>query len=285
MTPFALFALACIGIGSGSDHIVAGDLASAMPEFKDAPPDRSLALAPAPGVQRVFRIPELQRLAAMLNVTVAPENELCFERRLAPLDPVRLLAAMQRELPQARIEIIEHSRFQAPDGEIQFPISGLRQTPAAGFWSGAVRYAGARKFAIWARVKVTVAAARVVAAEPLKAGREISASQLRIEMRDEFPSAASHAASIDQLAGRVSRRNVKAGETILTQWTEAVKDVARGDKVRVEVRSGGAVLEFEGKAETAGFAGQTIVILNPASKKRFQARVEGRGRAVVKGIL
>jgi hypothetical protein len=58
-------------------------------------------------------------------------------------------------------------------------------------------------------------------------------------------------------------------------------DVNRGEMVHVEVRSGAAVVAFDAEAQSSGAAGQTITLLNPISKRRFPARVEGRGRASV----
>jgi len=63
MIHLAAFALAaCLAVGAGSDQVLAGDLAAAFPEWRAVPPETPLALAPAPGVQRVFRLPELRRL-------------------------------------------------------------------------------------------------------------------------------------------------------------------------------------------------------------------------------
>jgi flagella basal body P-ring formation protein FlgA len=55
----------------------------------------------------------------------------------------------------------------------------------------------------------------------------------------------------------------------------------RGETVHVEVRNGAARLELDGIAETSGSVGQFIPILNSSSKKRFRARVEGKGRVSV----
>jgi hypothetical protein len=59
------------------------------------------------------------------------------------------------------------------------------------------------------------------------------------------------------------------------------QDVARGDMVRVEVRSGAARISFDAVAQASGAAGQTIPLLNPISKRRFSARIEGKGKASV----
>src|SRR5258708_11128312 len=120
---------ACLVVGAASDQVLAGDLAAAAPEWSAIPPETPLALAPAPGVQRVFRLPELRRLALRWNLTSPPERELCVTRPVAVPDPALLLAAMHAQLPAAQIEILEYSRLAAPQGELEFPLSGLRQSP------------------------------------------------------------------------------------------------------------------------------------------------------------
>src|SRR5438477_526330 len=176
MMPFAAFALAgCLAVPAGSDQISAGDLAAAFPAWGSIAPTAALALAPAPGAQRVLHIPEL---------------------------------------------------------------------------------------------------------------RALDAAQLRLEMRDEFPGAGSFAASIDQVAGRVPRRAIAAGTPLRIEWLAAPKEVTRGETVKVEVVMGGARLELEAQAEASGAIGDTIPVLNPVSKKRFSARVDGKGKvSVTKGIL
>jgi hypothetical protein len=58
-------------------------------------------------------------------------------------------------------------------------------------------------------------------------------------------------------------------------------DVHRGERVSVEVTSGAAVLRLQADAESAGRAGDAVLIRNPESGKIFQARVEGKGKVVV----
>jgi hypothetical protein len=57
--------------------------------------------------------------------------------------------------------------------------------------------------------------------------------------------------------------------------------VGRGDTVRVEVRSGGVLLAFDAAAESSGRAGEAVIVKNPANSRRFQARVEGKGKVSV----
>ena len=285
MMSLAAFALAgCLAVGSGSDHILAKDLAPAFPALADVAPETPLALAPFPGVPRIFRVPELRSMSARLNAAPAPENEICIQRPVAVLDSTRILKAMQRELPAARIEILEFSRQPAPEGPLEFPVTGLRQGTASGYWNGSVRYGVNHRFPVWAKVKVLVMAARVVAAAEVKPGRALEAGELRLEMREEAPAADALATSIEEVAGRVARRLIPAGTAIRLSWLESPKDIVRGETVKVEVTNGGAHLEFEARAEASGSTGDTIPVLNPLSKKCFRARVEGKGRVSVKSL-
>src|SRR5258708_40294025 len=196
--PLAAFGMSDgVGVAEWADRILAGDLAEAFPEWAKVPPETPLALAPAPGVQRVFRLPELRRLAQLWNVVPSPEQELCVTRPVQVSTSARLLAAMQKELPAAHIEILDFSRQPAPDGELVFPSAGLRQGPDGGYWNGYVKYAGNRHFTLWARVRVVIARPRVVAAADLKPGIVLDAVQLRTETREEIP-AAGYAATVDE---------------------------------------------------------------------------------------
>ena len=281
MIALAAVAWGCLAVSAGSDRILAGDLASAFPALENIAADTPIALAPAPGVQRVFHAAELRRLAARFNLPEAPTADICVERPAASLDPARLLAAMQKTLPQAKVEILEFSRQAAPAGEIEFPAGGLRTGLNGSLWAGYVRYAGNRRFAIWARVKASVAVERVVAVEDLRAGRAIAASQLKVETREEFPGAAPLACSIEAVVGKSPRLAVRAGTAIRADLLDQPKEVVRGETVEVEVRNGGARLDLEAQAEGSGALGETIPVRNPTSHKRFLARVEGKGRVSV----
>jgi flagella basal body P-ring formation protein FlgA len=188
---------------------------------------------------------------------------------------------MQKELPQATIEILEFSRQPVPEGEIEFPVRQLRRGAGGALWLGCVHYGGNRRFTIWAKVKVLVAVERVVAVGDLPSGQPIQAAQLMAQTRQEYPSSESFAQSIDQVAGKWPRLPIRAGTDIRTDLLETPRDIMRGDTVRVEVREGGAHLELEATAEASGAFGEVIPVLNPVSKKRFPARVEGKGRVSV----
>jgi flagella basal body P-ring formation protein FlgA len=290
MIPLAAFALSgCLAMGTARDQVVAGDLAAGYPEWAAVPAETPLGLAPAPGVQRVFRVLELRRLAERWSLSTVPDREICVTRPVAVLTAARLLAAMQnavlKDMPAAHIELFDFSRQPAPEGELVFPVSGLRQGPAGGYWSGYVAYGGSHRFTLWARVKVIVASARVVAVEDLKPSVALGSPQIRVETREEVPTAGLVSA-VEQVFGKVLRRPVARGTALRAEWLEPAKVVLRGETVRVEAVRGGARLELECVAEGSGAIGEIVPILNPVSQRRFPARVESRGRVVVtKGSL
>jgi|SRR5579871_1105064 len=59
-------------------------------------------------------------------------------------------------------------------------------------------------------------------------------------------------------------------------------DVQRGDKVGVKVMSGSVLLTFEAEAMSSAHIGESVIVLNPESGRRFVARVEDKGKVVVK---
>jgi flagella basal body P-ring formation protein FlgA len=281
MTPLAAFAITgCLAIGQAEDEVRLRDIAPAFDTVEGASAGTFIALAPAPGVARRFEIAELRRLALRLGLS-EPRREICVERPVSPLDPARILAAMQAQLPAARIELLDYSRLLVPGGALEFPVSGLRQAGAAAIWSGAVSYGGRHRLPIWARVDVRVSAARVVAEQDLPAGKAIDSGALRLETRDEFPSGGAFSSRLEEVAGRLPRRFVRAGTAIESAWLETPRAVARGETVEVEVREGGARLRFSAQALASGAVGRTIPVLNPASNKRFIGRVEAAGRVAV----
>jgi flagella basal body P-ring formation protein FlgA len=287
MMPLAELILAgCLAVNPGSDWVVARDLTPGFPGLAAVNPETPLAPAPLAGAQRVFRVAELRRLALGLKVEASPEQDICVERKTSPLDPAKALEVLRRQLPQARIEIVEYSREPVPEGDLEFPLAGLRGTPADGFWSGWVRYAGGRRFPVWAKVKAVVSETRVVAAGALVPGRPIEAGQLRLETGEYFPQPGAMAASIEEVAGQVARVAVARGVAIRRQWLDPPREIARSDAVLVEAQVGRARVKVECVAEGPGSTGQFIPVRNPVSGKRFTARVEGKGRASVgKGDL
>jgi flagella basal body P-ring formation protein FlgA len=271
-----------------SEMILARELAPADAAFAALPPETSFGYAPVPGSRRILRAPELIRLAAPHELPLTPGAEVCVVRSLEPLSKERLIASMRASLtdPEARLEVVESSGFGVPRGELRFPLSGLRSPPLRTpdqpvLWKGYVEYAGRRRYPIWARVRIRVSTVRVVARQNLLAGQVVEQGQLALETGEGFPTREVSARSIDQVAGRILRRGVRAGSEVPLALLQEAKEVERGDKVRIEAASGRATVAITGRAESSGSHGDTVVVRNLGSGKSFKARVEGKGAVVV----
>jgi flagella basal body P-ring formation protein FlgA len=268
---------ACLPVSG--DRIMAGDMARAVPAFAGMAPELALGFAPAPGSRRTYGAAELARLARRYGLAVEPGMEACFVRPVEALTRGRVAAALGAALPAARIEVVEFSRQPVPPGELRFPVSGL-QAPGTGsvlLWRGAVCAAGQDDFPVWAKVRVQVSGKRAVATEALAPGRPIGRGQVREESYEGPPGLP----NLSETVGWVARRPIPAGAAIERKWLDAPADVVRGERVRLEIRSGGAWVILDGQAQSSGRRGEVIGIRNPANGKILRATVADRGRAVI----
>jgi len=282
MMPFAALALAnCLAVNGDSGQILAGDLAAVVPGLAVSAPATPVALAPAPGVTRVFRVPELRRMAARFGWNWQPDGDICVTRPVSPPDAAQFLAAMRQAMPQAEITILDYDRQPAPAGRLEFPANGLHPGPHGALWMGSVRYAGTYRFPVWARVKIVVPVTRVIAAADLAPGRAIAADAVRVETRLENPPPGPVLVSAGEAIGKWPRTLIRAGTPIDAAMLANPRVVDRGDSVTVEVFDGAAHLELSAVADGSGAVGDNIAVLNPDSHRRFMARVEAKGRVSV----
>jgi flagella basal body P-ring formation protein FlgA len=315
-----LAALAATCIAIEGDRIRAADLAAAVPAFAALAPEETLGYAPAPGSRRMLSARELGRIAGRYGIALPAAPGLCVERAMERLTEERVLAALRTATgnPEARIELVEFSRYPVPRGDLEFTRAGyaavgqglaLRQPrkPPSGaespaqperlphksdssrgavsalpvVWRGKLKYAGNRSVPVWARVRIAVSGTRLVAAEDLPAGRPIQASQLRMEAAELPLFSNPGLLSAEEAAGRAPRRTIRAGAPVPADILEAPHEIERGEMVSVEVTSGAAQLSLKAKAETAGRKGDLVMLRNPDSGRRFQGRVEGQGKVTI----
>ena len=271
----------CVAVEAGRERILGRDFASVWPVLSEAAPLASIAPAPGPGMRRMFRPAELQRIAARFRIEPR-ETGLCFERPVAPLDAGQLLRSLERALPEARIVLSDYSRVLVPAGELDFRRGDIRQEGDSVLWTGRLRYAGQRSIPVWARVTLRVTASRVVSAVPLAQGIQIRESSLRMELREDCAGNGDYARSIGEIVGRRSRRSIAAGVALRKVWFEPRRTIERGDRIEVEAEAGAAHLTLEAEAEGSGDPGQSIPVRNLSTGRRFRAQVAGQGRAAVK---
>jgi flagella basal body P-ring formation protein FlgA len=276
----------CVKVGA--ERIEARQLVSVDPLFAALPAETLIAYAPFPGQQRIVAADELRQLARDYNITAAPAHTICFEWELTPLAKSAVEAAMRAglRLPRANVEIVALNATPMPPGELVFPPATLTLPSPANpdqpvLWSGYVVYAGKRRIDTWAKVRLQAETTRLVATEPLRPGALVRADQLRAEPYSGFPVPGVAGLRLEDVVGRGVVRLVAPGTVISSNLLVSVKEVVRGDWVKVEVRSGAARLDFEGIAESNGAMGEMVAVKNTASGKSFRAQVVQRGRVLV----
>jgi flagella basal body P-ring formation protein FlgA len=272
------------------DHepINAHDLASAFPAFARVFADTPIIPAPMVGVRRTLRSFEVRALAKNHSVEIGDTQDVCFEWAMEPIDRGRLLDAMQKSLPypEAQIDILETSMYEIPRGRMEFryedlgvPANPEKRSPA--IWRGNVIYGDGHRFAIWARVMMSVKLPRMIAKETIQRGQPILPESIRVEYSNVFPAPGDVARNMDEIVGQIPVRTIPAGKEVHLGQVGPPPDVTRGDPVDVEVRSGATRIALRARSESDGRHGEMISLRNPSSNRIFQARVEGKDKASI----
>lgn len=273
---------ACLPISG--DHIAGRDLALVDPRFSSLPATLQIGYAPVPGVVRRFAATELQRIARANGIAPGYVSEVCFEVPMhAPADG-EFVESMLRSLPlTSSLQLVDRGRAAIPVGRIEFPLSGL-EPPAQGnggvqLWRGFVQYTDTRRIALWARIAATVSYVTVIAVQDLAANVPIDAAALRTETRNGPVNRAAFAMRVEDVAGKIFQRPLKAGAEVPLSILDEPPTVRRGDSVSVEVQSGPAVLRFDAVAQASARAGEIAELRNPITGKIFHARISARPSA------
>jgi flagella basal body P-ring formation protein FlgA len=85
----------------------------------------------------------------------------------------------------------------------------------------------------------------------------------------------------DAVIGKAAKRPLRSGATVSARDVGAAMVIKAGDTITVTYDYDGVSLSLQGKAMGSAGVGETISVLNPASKKVLQAVVTGAGEAAV----
>jgi flagella basal body P-ring formation protein FlgA len=85
----------------------------------------------------------------------------------------------------------------------------------------------------------------------------------------------------DQVVGMAARRPLRAGAPAQARDLAAALVIKAGDPVTVAYQNDGVLLTLQGRASASAAVGDTLAVVNPASKKTVQALVTGPGQALV----
>jgi flagella basal body P-ring formation protein FlgA len=280
----AVAAAGCTSVDG--DRILGSDLARADQRFARVRGDFVAAFAPLPGVQRVFEVRDLGRIARMHGLDVDELRPLCFERRSEVLSEARLRESLVPLLPaSATLEILDHSRHALPIGELKFAARDLGHPPASHptapvLWRGRLVYGANSSVLVWAKVRVTAKEKWVATARALPAGRPIEAADLVVLEEERFPFASPPIREMDAVIGKAAARMLPQGQVLSSALLASPQDVRSGDLVDVEVASGGVRLRFEGRAFSSGRVHDTVLVGLETGRK-VKAMVREKGKVVI----
>ncbi len=129
-------------------------------------------------------------------------------------------------------------------------------------------------------VSITVAQSEsvVVAARPLTAGVPLTGDDLKLASLPVQRFAGRQVYfDPDQLIGAVPDVSLAAGMPLTADAVQAPVIVKAGQTVTVNVVSGGVELSLDATAEQTGRIGDTILLTNPSTGRRFTAQVTAGG--------
>jgi flagella basal body P-ring formation protein FlgA len=237
-------------------------LAGAVALFQKLDPETPVGFAPMPGTQRILAGRDLALLAQLHGVIMIPGTvipDLCVQREAHVISRDEMTAALLAALGMgdADLELMEFTSQALPPGRLEFQRGALNKPPPNApespvTWRGRLTYDGQHSVVVWAKVRITVERPFIIAAEEILAGTIIRADQIKLTRSRQFPFSGPPMESSGQAIGKVARRNIAAGQRIVSGALEEPKEVARGEKVHVRVIDGLATLSFEGIAGSAG---------------------------------
>ncbi len=286
-----LFALsappACHAIQN--EMILARDVAAVVPGFAPVAGDFHLGYVSSTGAPRVFRGADLQRIAKNQGVDILDLPDVCFALQTFIPQPEDIRTAIRETLADvagiaiAKIEISASSQRPAPFGKLIFPRTGMQQPSGSQpeiMWRGYVHHTEG-DFPVWARVRIIANMTRVVATANIPSGKPIQKNQVRLESCEDFLLDEATARNLDEVIGYVPKSFLRANLPIRKSQLASLPDVTKGTLIDVEVFAGAARLVVQGKAQSDGFKGSTILVRNLSSGKDFRARVAGKDQVIV----
>jgi flagella basal body P-ring formation protein FlgA len=160
-------------------------------------------------------------------------------------------------------------------------------------WTGRQRFeisfataTGTAKFSVYADV-TPAATPVVVTMRAMARGEVVTAADLELQDVGYVPKPYERrtvARSIDMLVGMEVRQPISAGSMVFTDAVQPPLLVKRGDVIRISSQSVGIRVRTTAKALQDRSHGQLVEVESLATKERFDARVVGRGEAVIVAI-
>jgi len=267
------------------DRILAGDLAAASSVFGAVDPGLALGYAPAPGIERWLTRRELARALGGTAPLSALPARLCVVRASRKLSVAEVTAAMRRALPAgAKLEVMQIPEAPLPEGDLEFPLSGLRQAgePGLYFWKGRLKVpGGGRSVPVTATARILAQREVAVARRHLAAGEAVAKGDIAAEIREEafWPERKTQPAA--SFFGWRVRRGLAPGQVVDARQLIPPIAAKAGDRIALVAERGRARVSVEATVLTAGRVGDIVLLRTPLHQRRVRARVSAPGMAIL----
>ncbi|MBF0272178.1 MAG: flagellar basal body P-ring formation protein FlgA [Magnetococcales bacterium] len=196
----------------------------------------------------------------------------------------RIKALLDQENGGVRLErVFYRDELTLPDGKVTWKVVPSAEEWRTGRQNVPVEVSVNGKVATVIQVAVTLKQSMryLVLRRPLKRGDVVTDADLKWEESELERPPVGLVEDPKRVVGQSVTRQIQANRPLQSDWFSAPVVVTRGERVQVAASRGGLHIETTAVAHTAGRVGETIVLENPSSRRRFDARVTGPGRAEV----
>ena len=195
----------------------------------------------------------------------------------------RILEAYVRtsaEAPVSDVEIPQLERFVRGDvKQFNVAVSSPPDQAMKGWVPLEVEVSGGGETVESGVVRVHVDPERtvVVTRRALRMGAVLTASDLILEARPESTLPRGVTEDIADSVGRRLRQSLAAGRPVVSDHTEALPAVRRGQRVKLELSHGRLKIESFGRAQQDAEAGEWVRVRNGSTKRDVTGRVSANG--------
>jgi len=170
-------------------------------------------------------------------------------------------------------------RLASCDQPIEF---NLRDNGATGGnVSVHTRCPGANPWALYISASIKVMQGVVIANRNIPKGTVLSLQDFDTQLRDTANLANSYVLEASQLIGKVTARNIRAGEALRYAQVSEPIAVKRGDTLMVEAQAGSVVVSTQAVAMADGRIVDQISVRNPQTERIVRVEIMGPGRGRV----
>ncbi|MDI6852584.1 MAG: flagellar basal body P-ring formation chaperone FlgA [Deltaproteobacteria bacterium] len=275
---------------AAGEYISLQDLAELPPELAQSCGQVRVWTAPPPGqvytLTREFLGYRLHQLglaglvegsAVPAAIHVRQSGELITKEQIAAAFRGYILKHGHWPKEQLRVEVMPlEEPVIVPDKEVILEVLPGKSGPLTG--DVTLEMALTRNGQIYKRFqvagRVALEQAVVCAVKPLAASAVLGPDDVRVQPREITGlRSGDYFVSPDQVLGRVLSRSVGPQEMLTPRHLSQQPVINRGDEVTVVLDDHGLAVTTKGVAREPGYAGRFIRILNPKSKREFQAKV------------